>query len=77
MKLYKKALATEYTGLLVVHIMQQSDDKPELRTSIQSTLRLMKADSSKLLADDEQSMQAAKLLHPVLQQRISSALKLR
>ena len=76
-KLYKKANATEYTGLLVVHIMQLRDEKPKLRTAIQATVKVFKAEHIKLLGDNEQSVQPAKLLHPMLQSRISSALKLR
>ena len=75
--IFKKALATEYTGLLVVHIMQLKDDKPKLRSAIQATMKVFKAEHIKLLPDSEQSVQPAKLLHAVLQTKISAALKLR
>ena len=75
--IYKKALATEYSGLMVVHIMTFKDDKPKLRTAIQSTMKLFKAEHLKLLPDSEQNVQPVKLLHAVLQSKISAALKLR
>ena len=70
-KISKKALITEYTGLLAVHIIGLSDNKPKLRTALQSTLKLGKAELYKILKDADQDQTLVKLLHLSLQSRVT------
>ena len=76
-KVFRKALETEMTGLLMVHFKALKDDKPKLRTAVQATLKQGKAELQQSLSDDEQQMTVTKLLHPVLAAKVSDALKLR
>ena len=75
--LYRKALITELTGLLVVTISQHANNKMKLRSSITSNLKYMKTELNPTLNDQEQHLVAQSLLHPVLQTRVSQGLKLK
>ena len=75
--LYRKALITELTGLLVVTISQHANNKMKLRSSITSNLKYMKTELNPTLNDKEQHLVAQSLLHPVLQTHVSQGLKLK
>lgn len=75
--LYRKALCTEMTGLVVVSIATNTGNKMKIRSSIQSHLRYFKGELAPSLGAEEQAFNGLTLLHEVLQSKISQALKLK
>ena len=76
-KLYRKALVTEVTGLLVVSVGAHCSNKMKLRSAFTTHLKYLKNELKGTLGAYEQNLSAATLLAPVLQTRVAQGLKLR
>ena len=77
MALYRKALLTETTGLLVLQITTWAENKMKLRSTLTANLKYGKSELLPTLGADEQTLTLLSLLPQTLKQRVSAGLKLK
>ena len=76
-KLYRKALVTECTGLLVLAIGAHNINKMKLRSSLTTNLKYFKAELSVSLGPTEQSLSPITILPETLATKVQQGLKLK
>ena len=75
--LYRRALITEITGLLVLQITTWAENKMKLRSTLTANLTYGKSELSSTLTAEEQTLTILSLLPNILMLRVSAGVKLK
>ena len=75
----RKALTTEVTGIMLIHLANETKvaDKIATRIAMSVSLKYMKAEITPTVGAEEQGLSVISMLHPVLQGKVQAALKLK
>ena len=71
------ALRTEFTGIMLVHVEKMGDNKLDLRSKVQSSIKFYKAELNGTLSAAQQTLTPSNLCHDVMSSKIKACLQLK